>query len=178
MSTIIAGHFEQQSQVEHVTSALINAGFQADQISSFYLNPPGQHDLYPIGGDRDDSPGAEAGNKGAATGMTAGGAIGAAAGIVTAPFLGPVGVVTGALVGAHVGSLVGSLSNLKDAEQTPRPARKAGMMVAVNAPEPDSQSRAIDVLRQQGAVSIERAEGEIVNGDWDNFDPLAQPALL
>lgn len=178
MSTIIAGHFEQQSQVEHVTAALIQAGFSEDHISSFYLNPPGQHDLYPIGGDRDASPGAEKSDEGAATGMTAGGAIGVAAGIASAPFLGPVGVATGALVGAHIGSLVGTLSNMKDAEETERPARKAGMMVAVCLPASDKEASAIEVLRAQGAASIERANGTIVNGNWDDFDPLGQPVLL
>lgn len=178
MSNIIAGHFEQQSQVEHATAALIQAGINPGQISSFYLNPPGQHDLYPIGGDRDESPGAEKSEGGAAGGMTTGGAIGVAAGLASAPFLGPVGVATGALVGAHIGSLVGTLSNMKDAEETAPPARKAGMMLGVSTPDAAAESKVIDLLRAQGAVSIERAKGTIADGDWSDFDPLAAPALL
>ena len=177
MSTIIAGHFEQQSDVDQAKVALVQAGFAADQISAFYLNPPGQHNLYPIGGDRDESPGAEKSEGGAAGGLTAGGVIGIAAGIASAPFLGPVGIATGALVGAHVGGLVGTLSNMKDAEET-QPQRKSGMMLAVSTPGADQESHVIDLLRAQGAASIERATGSIVDGNWEDFDPLTLPALI
>ena len=64
MTVIIAGRFEQQDEVQEAISALQRAGAPPSQISSFYVNPPGQHDMFPIGGDRDESPGAEDSDKG------------------------------------------------------------------------------------------------------------------
>ncbi|MFN3580682.1 MAG: hypothetical protein ACK4VV_09450, partial [Pseudomonas sp.] len=79
MNTIIAGRFETQDQGENALQALKQAGFGEDALSLFYVNPDGQHDIYPIGGDDDDSPGARDADKGAAAGGGVGAAVGAAA---------------------------------------------------------------------------------------------------
>src|SRR4051812_19593910 len=113
MSTIVAGHFLLQDQVDHARRELVRAGFPEDQISAFYLNQPGQHDLTPIGGDRIDSPGAQETPVGVAQGAATGGAVGAAIGAATAVVTGPAGPIVGGLVGAHVGSLY-SLSKMKE----------------------------------------------------------------
>lgn len=182
-TTIIAGRLQQQSEVEDTVEELQRAGFAREHISAFYVNPPGQHDAYPIGGDRLDSPGAKEAGKGVAAGAAAGAAIGAA----TAPFLGPVGPITGGLVGAHLGGTVGSLSQMKEkgepgehAEdaQNAQPPRHAGMLVAVAVTDDEQEQRAIDVLRSCGAAEIERAQGTIANGDWNDFNPLATPELI
>jgi hypothetical protein len=169
MATIIAGRFEQQAQVQDVIGALQNAGFPEDQISSFYVNPPGQHDTYQIGGDRDKSPGAEDSSKGAATG----GAVGAAIGIATTPVTGPAGPA----LGAYVGSLIGTLSQMDEAEESP-PVRQSGMLVAVSVPDGQHEAHATDVLRALGAHDLERADGTIENGDWIDFNPVSTPTLL
>src|SRR5688500_2786870 len=105
MSTIIAGRFEQQTQVQDVIAEMIRNGFSPEQISSFYVNPPGQHSQFAVGGDRDKSPGAKESTTGTAAGMATGGTVGAVVGAATAPVTGPIGAVTGAFVGAHIGSL-------------------------------------------------------------------------
>src|SRR5690242_4937262 len=112
MSTIIAGHFQLQDEVEQARRALVDAGFQSERISGFYLSQPGQHDLTPIGGDHLESPGAKESPVGVAEGAAGGAAIGVAAGAVTAPVTGPLGPIIGGLVGAHVGSLF-SFSKMK-----------------------------------------------------------------
>ena len=181
-STIIAGRFQQQSEAEDTVNELLRAGFARDAIATFYVNPPGQHDAYPIGGDRMESPGADDSGKGVA----AGAAIGAAAGAAAAPFLGPVGAVTGGLLGAHVGGLVGSMSQMKERDDSgaplnardPQAQRQAGMMVAVAVGDEAQEERAIHVLRAAGAADIERAQGTIANGDWSDFNPLDTPALI
>lgn len=183
MSTIIAGRFQQQSQIEDTIEELVRAGFARDRISSFYVNPPGQHDSYPIGGDHAVSPGAKESDKGIAKGAAAGAAVGVAA----APFLGPIGAVTGGLVGAHVGGLVGGLSEMKEKGETGEhaedvenaaPIRRSGMMLAVAVGDQEYEDRAVNLLRSLGAVDIERAEGNIENGDWTDFDPVATPQLV
>ena len=122
MSQIIAGRFNEQDQVTRAIAAMVDAGFPQDGISSFYLNPPGQHNLYSIGGDRDDSPGAHEASTGVAAGAATGGAVGAGVGLIGAPVFGPVGPAVGALVGAHVGGLIGSLSQMKEKGEDEEPA--------------------------------------------------------
>lgn len=183
VSTIIAGRFLQQTEIDHTIEELVRAGFARDRISSFYVNPPGQHDSYPIGGDHAVSPGAHESDKGVAMGA----ATGAAVGLAAAPFLGPVGAVTGGLVGAHVGGLVGSLSQMKERGETGEhaedadnavPLRHSGLLLAVAVGDHDDADQVADLLRSMGAMELERAEGTIENGDWTDFDPTATPHFL
>lgn len=182
MATIIAGRFDQQTQIEEAIGELMRAGFSADQISSFYVNPAGQHDRYPLGGDHDKSPGAEDSETGTSSGLAAGGVVGAAIGAVTTPITGPLGAITGGFVGAHIGSLIGTLGKMKEdggnSDENSTPVRHSGLLVAVSVPEPASESRATETLRALGAVDIERTEGTIVDGDWADFDPAAAPSFV
>jgi hypothetical protein len=190
MSQIIAGHFLLQEEIEQAREALIAAGFPYERISAFYVNQPGQHDLYELGGDREKSPGAKETPQGMAAGVSAGGAVGAVVGAATMPLTGPAGPVVGALVGAHVGSLY-SFKDMKEVGQAEggkenssgaesgddnqqRP-RKPGMLIAVALVGKAEQPRALDVLRRLGASQIEQAQGTISDGDWTDFDPLSVP---
>jgi hypothetical protein len=184
MTHIIAGHFQQQEQVTQAIDRLLNAGFAQDKISTFYLNPPGQHDLYPIGGDRDKSPGAKESGHTTARGAASGGVIGGAAGLAGIAVAGPVAPAAGAMVGAHIGSLIGSLSGMKESgekeegDENTAIQRKSGMMVAVSADQSENENNAVEILRSLGAEQIERADGTIANGNWEDFDPLVAPRLL
>ncbi|MES2536122.1 MAG: hypothetical protein V4632_09650 [Pseudomonadota bacterium] len=174
MSVIIAGHFETQPQIEAAIASLEQAGFPAEAIAWFYVNPPGQHDAYPIGGDHDKSPGAENTGAGAAAGVAAG----ATAGVAAIPVLGP----AGPLVGAYIGSLIGSLASTREEGDAPQPdeapqEHRAGLMLAVAVDDAKAQL-AVDVLERAGASDIEIAEGTIKDGDWTDFDPLVPPRLL
>ncbi|MES2263307.1 MAG: glycine zipper domain-containing protein [Pseudomonadota bacterium] len=180
MTAIIAGHFQLQDEIDQAKLALLDAGFPAERISAFFVNPAGQHDVLPLGGDRDKSPGAKESGVGVVQGELAGGAVGAAIGALTTPVTGPLGAVVGALVGGHVGSLY-SLSHMKEAGEKEEGSianqvepRHSGMMIAVALPDGDEQ-RALDVLRRLGAQNIERADGHIVDGDWKDFNPLSLP---
>ena len=183
MSTIIAGHFQLQDEVAQARRALVDAGFSSDRISGFYLSQPGQHDLTPIGGDSQHSPGAKESPEGLVQGAGAGAAVGAVAGAATAPVTGPLGAVVGGLLGAHVGSLF-SFSKMKEAGEqeeggrAPVENRPAGMLVAVAFDDADLEGRAVDVLRRLGAHHIERAKGNIVDGDWADFDPATVPDVI
>jgi hypothetical protein len=183
MSTIIAGHFQLQDEVEQARQVLIDAGFSDQRISGFYLNQPGQHDMTPIGGDELVSPGAKETPVGVVEGVAAGGAIGLALGAATSVVTGPVGPIVGGLVGAHIGSLF-SFSKMKDAgepeeggENVHEP-RKAGMLIAVAFDAPADESLAVNLLHDLGAHHIERAKGNIVDGDWADFDPTSVPDII
>jgi hypothetical protein len=183
MSTIVAGHFQLQDEVDNVRQELIGAGFPEDRISAFFVNQPGQHDMTPIGGDELQSAGAKETPEGVLEGAAAGGAVGLALGAATSMVTGPVGPIVGGLVGAHVGSLF-SFSKMKESGEPEAGGdnvvepRKPGMLVAVALADPAQEARALEVLRDLGANHIERAEGSIVAGDWVDFDPLSKPALI
>lgn len=176
MATIIAGHFQLQETALEVCEAFKAAGFAAGSVSTFFNNPPGQHNVIPTGGDRPESPGARQTPAAVAKGEVTGAAIGAAAGAATIPLTGPLGPVLGGLVGAHVGSLY-SFSEMKEKNESGPPPRHSGMMVAV-AVDGEQEARAIELMRQQGAEKIERAQGIIENGDWKDFDPLSVPQFV
>jgi hypothetical protein len=184
MSTIIAGHFQLQDEVERARQALVDLGFNEERISGFYLNPPGQHDLTPIGGDEIISAGAKETPAGVVEGAAVGGAVGLAVGAVTSPFTGLVGPILGSLVGAHVGGTLFSFRKMKEAGEpeeggrTPVEERIAGMLVAVAFDDPADESRAVDLLAHLGAHQIERAKGNIVDGDWADFDPNSLPDMI
>lgn len=184
MHTIIAGRFDTQDQADAALAALQRAGFPHDGLVAFYLNPNGQHDLYPIGGDVEESPGAHQSGPGAAKTGGIGAAIGAVAGAAVSPIIGPAGIAIGAGLGAYTGSLVGAVSSTDQTsevdEQTGKPSaaqpevteRMAGMFVAVRVDE-QSRQRAIDTLRAAGAADVEHAEGELSGGEWRDFNPRA-----
>ncbi|MGO4380846.1 hypothetical protein [Pseudoduganella sp. RAF53_2] len=181
MSKIIAAHLQLQDEIDRARESLRAAGFADDRISSFYVNTQGQHAVIPLGGDRDNSPGAKETPAGVGEGVAAGAAIGAALGAATIPLTGPLGPALGGLVGGHVGSLY-SFSHMKDAGEKEEGGsvanqvepRKAGMMIAV-AVDDQTEQQAIDIFRQLGTHHIERADGHIENGDWKDFAVLSVP---
>lgn len=190
MSTIIAGRFQQQEQAAQVLAALTNSGFSAEEVTTFYVNPPGQHDLHLGGGDEKASPGARESGKGAAKGASVGGAVGLAAGLAAMPIVGPAGLVAAAGVGAYTGSLGGAMESTDKQEVdenrthpvSDKPMetteRKPGVLVAVRADESGSQTNAIEVLQSHGAADIECASGTLSAGEWSDFDPLATVTLI
>jgi hypothetical protein len=186
MSTILAGHFQLQDEIQRAREELVRAGFPDDQISAFYLNQPGQHDRTPIGGDHLVSAGAKESTVGVVEGEVTGGALGAAIGATTIPVTGVLGPIVGGLVGAHVGSLY-SFHKMKergeheqgaDEHENELAVRPAGMLIAVACVTSVEEDRALDMLRQLGAHHIEKAQGTIDGGDWADFDPLSAPQLV
>lgn len=191
MTTLIAGRFIQQNQAEDASVQLMRSGFSAQDMSLFYVNPQGQHDIHPIGGDEDESPGTHHAPTGAVAGAAGGVGVGALVGAATLPVLGPGGPLLGAAVGAYTGSLVGALNTMKkhqeheevtgelpdkSEEQTGLDAndevhpRKAGVVLAVAVETPEQRAQAIEILGAN-AEEIEEAEGELRNGQWVDFDP-------
>src|SRR5258708_36562117 len=113
MSKIIAGGFETLDGANAALQRLTEAGVAKKYLCTYRVNPPGMHGTYPLGGDRDKSPGAKHTEDGAAKG--AAGGLAASAGMV--PFPGPLGIVAGGGAGAHTRSPVGSLQETNDEPQ-------------------------------------------------------------
>jgi len=199
MTPIIAGRFEQGAQAEAAVAALCHAGFDAADVTTFFVNPAGQHATYLIGGDRDASPGSKHAHTGALTGAAVGTAVGVGVGLAASPLMGPAAVVAGAGAGAYAGSLVGALSKMEEKPAAAKPdeyvvepaatvaaptdtdtasVRSSGIFVAVRAVEFAKRVAAVNVLRAKGAQDIERADGTWQAGQWIDFDPLKPPLLV
>lgn len=182
MPNIVAGRFGQQADADAAVAELKHQGVTPDHVSSFFVNPPGQHARFPLGGDRLASPGATAAGAGAAVGAAMGGVVGAGVGLAAAPVLGPDSIPVAAGVGAWVGSLAGALGKMEDEPadadpylDAPAQVRHAGVMVAAYAPDAQLRTLAVEVLQSRGAQDIETAEGVWRDGKWIDFDPLAPP---
>ena len=188
MTTIIAGRFETQAEADRAAEALAAAGFGPDEHTTFFLNPPGQHSQYPIGGDAHHDEGTKDSGPKATAVAAAGSVAGLALGTVTGAALGEpgftvAGAIAGAGIGGYVGALAGGLTGSRagdpDAASIEEPVeRAAGMMVAVRADREGAEADALRVLRAQGAVEIERAQGEWRDGSWVDFDPRRPPQFI
>ena len=176
MTTIIAGQYDTFDQAGLASDRLREAGFGAQAISVFFNGAPGRHATFPIGGDEFADPEAHPLGRGVGKGAAAGAGVGAAA-VVGGPLAG----AAAAGVGAYVGGLAGAASESEshDAEDPHKVWRRpAGVMVAVAIDDPSRERAALDALRDSGAHNIEQAEGEIRDGNWVDFDPLASPRLV
>lgn len=199
MTPIIAGRFEQEAQADVAVESLRRQGFSAGDVSVFFLNPPGQHDTFPGGGDSDASIGATEAHNGALKGAAVGGAVGLGVGLAVSPLLGPLGPIAGASAGAYAGSLVGAFNDMKDpAEEAadaaekpmssdPLPPKSApdvaaprpsGYMVAAHVVDVTQRTAAVEALRSAGALDIEHADGVWQAGKWVDFDPVRAPLLV
>lgn len=181
MATIIAGGFGQYVDAQAALARLDEAGVDRAFVCEFRVNPPGMHDKTPIGGDRQESPGARtAGDKAASSGAM-GAVAGAIAGVTATPFLGPAGIAVGAGVGAYTGALVGGMKRGVDHEAQPdhSTVRPAEALVAVNCDElPIGEIDVVRIFEQCNAWQVERTEGTWANGEWADFDPTLPPHLI
>ena len=180
MTTIIAGGFDVYSKTQAALERLRAAGVPDEYICEFRVNPAGEHDQTPIGGDRHKSPGAEDADQGAVKGAAIGAAIGTAAGVAVTPLLGPAGIIAGAAAGGYTGSLVGSFKEESDEPNTDHEdVRPAEAMVAVNAESAGiGEDEIIRIFEAAGAKQIERALGTWADGEWKDFDPVSRPQLI
>ena len=179
MSTIIVGHFEHVEQRDSAVAALAQAGFAADEVSPFYLNPPGQHGLRRFGGDTASDEGASSAGKGA----TAAAAVGGADGLAIGSMAGPIGAIAGAGVGAYVGSLAGALGKthepkLENATAEHPVAPPGGPAIAVCVDRAGCEASAIDILKDHDARQIEREQGTWADGECIDCEALTPAEIL
>jgi hypothetical protein len=173
MDRIIAGRFETKSTADTVALQLRQFVASSD-ICIFHNNPPGQHGLYPVGGDEAVDPGADGAGESSAGGAAA---AGVAAGTIGA-IGGPIAALAAGAAGAYIGSMAGALQGLGNEETNQAARRPAGVILCVRVLDPQIEARAINILHAGGAVDIEQADGEWRNGDWVDFNPIATPRLV
>ena len=180
MAKIIAGGFDVYSKTQAALARLREAGVPEEYICEFRVNPPGEHHQTPVGGDRDESPGAKHVDEGAGKGVAVGAAIGTVAGVAVTPLLGPAGIVAGAAVGGYTGSLVGGLGETNQERQPDNEdVRPAEALVAVNVDAAGiAEDTVVRLFEESGAQQIEMAEGLWEDGEWKDFNAVAPPNLI
>ncbi len=183
MATIIAAKVQLQTNAQEVINQLIDAGFSAKKIASFYVNPPGQHATYPIGGDRYQSPNTLNDIS------------------ETTEHKGFIAKAAEALIGVksvdHAEASETASETVKDSNSSNEgvrgeaeiaeptvdanaavQVRRAGMLIAIELANPLDQNWLVTLLSKLGASSIEKVEGEIEDGQWLDFDPLSIPNYI
>ena len=178
MTTIIAGGFATNDDAQRAMTRLRERGVSEDSLCGFRVNPPGEHDGTPIGGDHPESPGATHAGGGSLKGAAIGAVAGAAAGAVASTALGPVAIAGGAGVGAYTGALVGALGSM-DRRTHRDDVRPAENLVAVNVGAGEiAADQAIALFEECGALQVEQAEGTWSDGAWSDFNPTTPPHLI
>jgi hypothetical protein len=184
MSRIICGMFDRTVDAEAALDEFKREGFQRTEVDAFYVSPPGQHGMTPLGGDSPhSSEGSRTAGIGAGVGAAVGAVLGAAAGWLVSGDLGLVVVPLGAGLGAYVGSFAGSMARVRGGRPTSASVEhpvepRGGRMIAVNVDRGDTEKTVIEILRRHGARDVRRAEGQWANGSWRDFDPRAPLAAV
>src|SRR4051812_21607851 len=115
MSRIVCGRFERSVDADAALLVLRSEGFQPAEVDSFYVPPPGQNALTPIGGDSHSDAGSRHAGAGAALGALIGLVAGIAFGTVASAHLGAPSIAVGAFLGALVGAFAGAMVKLHGA---------------------------------------------------------------
>jgi hypothetical protein len=187
MVKTIVGSFDRRDDADRAARALREAGFLESDINFIANDARRDGETRVVGKgivDKDDM-------SGAATGAVAGGALGGAAGLAASlmglaiPGIGPIlaaGPIVAALVGAGAGAaaggLIGSLTDLgvepERAEIYAESVRRGGTLLAVRTDESRSDE-ATAILREAGAVDIDKRVEQWRATGWTGFDPKAAP---
>jgi len=184
MSRIICGMFDQSLDADEALDELKREGFHRSEVDAFYVSPPGQHAMTPLGGDSPhSSEGSRTAGIGAGLGAAIGAVIGAAGGWLVSGDLGLVVIPLGAGLGAYIGSFAGSMARVRGGRRASASVEhpvepRGGRMIAVNVDRPETDNRAIEILRRHGARDVRRAEGRWADGSWRDFDPRAPLAAV
>ena len=184
MARIICGMFDQSLDADEALDELKREGFHRSEVDAFYVSPPGQHAMTPVGGDAPhSSEGSRTAGVGAGLGAVIGALIGAAIGWIASGELGMVVIPLGAGLGAYIGSFAGSMARVRGGRRASASVEhpvepRGGRMIAVNVDRPETDNRAIEILRRHGARDVRRAEGRWADGSWRDFDPRAPLATV
>jgi uncharacterized membrane protein len=186
MVKTIVGSFDSFNEAQRVARDLVDDGFLDSDVNVIASNIRGDY--------KPDERATGTPASGAATGAVTGGVVGGAAGLaaslmgLTIPGIGPiiaagpiVATLSGAGVGAVAGGLIGGLTDLgvskPHAEYYAESVRRGGALVTVRADEARAE-RAAEIMREHGAVDIERRVEQWREAGWTGWNPEAQPYTL
>ncbi len=178
MAKTIVGSFDSFDEAQRVARELIDDGFASSEINVVASNIRGNF--------KPDDRLQVTDTSHAASGAVAGGVLGGAAGLavslmgLTVPGLGPIiaagplaATLSGAGAGALAGGLIGGLTELgvskTDAEYYAESVRRGGALVTVRTDD-EAADRAVDVMREHGAVDIDKRASMWREKGWRGWD--------
>lgn len=189
MAKTIVGSFDSFEEAQDVLRDLQQRGYSRDDISVIANNVTGKYGTESAGVGQSRA----VSDTGASTaaGAAAGGVLGGAAGLVVGlmglaiPGIGPIvaagpiaAALAGAGVGAVAGGLIGGLTGVgvseDDASYYAEAVRRGGALVTVRADD-SRADEAASVMRNHGAVDIERRVEQWKQQGWRRHDPTATP---
>ena len=173
MSRIVAGRFDRSIDADAALDALKREGFSRQEVDAFYVSPPGQNAMTPLGG---DAPHSSEGSRKAGRGAAVGIAIGLAVGLVIGSLIGAHAVLLSCGLGALVGAFAGAMATVRGGRRSvanvEHPVEtRGGRMIAICVDRSGSEPTAVNILRSYNAREVGRAEGVWRDGSWRDFDP-------
>ena len=173
MSRIVAGRFDRSIDADAALEALKREGFSRQEVDAFYVSPPGQNAMTPLGG---DAPHSSEGSRKAGKGAAIGVAIGAAAGLIIGSLIGAHAVLLACGLGALVGAFAGAMATMRGGSRSlasvEHPVEsRGGRMIAICVDRTATEPVAVNILRSYNAREVGCAEGVWRDGSWRDFDP-------
>lgn len=196
MAKTVVGSFEDFDEAERVQRALVDAGFAQGDISIMANDASGRYAapgaterpaMTPEGAADAASTTGSAAGTGAVAGAVLGGGAGLAAGLMglAIPGIGPIiaagpiaAALAGAGVGAVAGGLVGALTHIgvpeEHAPYYAEAVRRGGALVTVASDDARAEDAA-RIMRDHGAIDIDRRVQSWRDSGWQTFDAAATP---
>lgn len=173
MSRIVAGRFDRSIDADAALGALKREGFARTEVDAFYVSPPGQNAMTPLGG---DAPHSSEGSRKAGYGAAVGAGIGLAAGLIVGSLIGAHAVALACGLGALVGAFAGAMATVRGGRRSMASVEhpvesRGGRMIAVCVDRSGTEPVAVNILRSFNARDVGRAEGVWRDGSWRDFDP-------
>jgi uncharacterized protein (TIGR02271 family) len=183
MTKTIVGLYDDFSTAQRVVQALVDAGFERDNISLVASDARGE---YTSQIDTDTGIGTGAG-VGAGIGAVLGGIGGLLVGLgaLAIPGIGPViaagpliAALTGAGIGAVAGGLVGALVDMgipeEEAEYYAEGVRRGGTLVTVTAAD-EMANQAASIMENYDPINVEERASQWQESGWTGFNANAAP---
>jgi len=173
MSRIVAGRFDRSIDADAALAALKREGFARSEVDAFYVSPPGQNAMTPLGG---DAPHSSEGSRKAGYGAAVGAGIGLAAGLIIGSLIGAHAVALAGGLGALIGAFAGAMATVRAGRRSQASVEhpvesRGGRMIAVCVDRSGTEPVAVNILRSFNARDVGRAEGVWRDGSWRDFDP-------
>ncbi|HEY0080446.1 MAG TPA: DUF2382 domain-containing protein [Pyrinomonadaceae bacterium] len=189
MARTVNGLFDNRIQARDAVQELLEQGFTRDDISVMskkledeeakvdYIEEDGHEQVEDMA-------------KGAGTGAAIGGAAGLLLGItaVAIPGIGPIiaagplaALIAGTGVGATIGGFISGLTRLGvdegEADTYAEGVRRGGTLISVASPD-ERADRVVAIMRQHGAIEIDKRAAQWRDEGWTGFEASARDAAF
>ena len=182
MTTTLVALYDNVRTAQQVVDALLNRGFDRDNISLIARDVDEEYAAY-VDGDNNAGEVAEGAGIGAIIGGIGGLLVGL--GALAIPGIGPViaagpivAGLTGAGVGAVAGGIVGALVDMgipeEEAHHYAEGIRRGGTMVTAQVAD-EQMNEAIDIMEQYHPVNLNQRAASWREAGWNRFSPETQP---